>query len=75
MIRQIDLDEKRWRKRHTFEIKNKRNFLQGLSAADSWKMMRELYEFAREFHPGASPATMDKIKVLARVRALFGKVK
>ena len=69
--------ERRWRRYHGFEAKNRFRRLRNLSVRDSFEALKELYYFI-------SPPTdirnikkmsMLKIEVLSRVHSMFNKVR
>lgn len=69
--------ETRWEIHHKLEVKQRKYFLKQMSEEDSFRILKELHQFAcklgdkSEFHR----VDMDRIKALADVHALFGKLK
>ncbi|MBI1884096.1 MAG: hypothetical protein HYZ66_01245 [Chlamydiae bacterium] len=62
---------------HQFEEKEKRRFLKNLSEKQSFKIYKEMWLFAQrtKMIPRRLVINPDKIKTLASIHALFGRVK
>lgn len=69
--------EKRWKIYHRLEAKQKRRFLRKMSEEDGFKMLKELHRFAYKLGPKLRLDEIDmaKIKSLAHIHSMFGKVK
>lgn len=69
--------ENRWRAYHKLEEKDKELFFKKTSAGDRFKILKELHQFVYNLKDKKSVEKLDmaKIKTLARVHSVFGKVK
>lgn len=69
--------QKRWDIYHKFEKEQKAHFLKKLSEKESLGIFRELYRCAYNLSgkSGFNILDKDKIKTLARVHSIFGKIK
>jgi len=69
--------KKRWRRYRKFEQEARKVFLNRISAGEGFKILKELHQFVYDLKgkPGLERLNMDKIKTLARVHYIFGKVK
>ena len=69
--------EKHWKIYHRLEAKQKKHFLNKMSEKDGFKMLKELHQFAYKLggEAGFNKLDMVKIKALANVHSVFGKVK
>ncbi len=72
----ISRDLPRWRRYRRWEKVCKASSLQALTEKQSIKALEDLHLFAQALGVGAKydSADLQKIRVLARVHALFGKV-
>ena len=67
---------KNWKQYNEFESRYRKEFLKGLSRKRSFEIFQQLYDYASLFKASEfSPADQEHLKNLARVHALFGKVK
>ena len=68
--------ERRWRRYHGFEAKNRFRRLRNLSVRDSFEMLKELYYFILPRGGRKKIKKMDtlKIKALSRVHSMFNRV-
>ncbi len=66
-----------WQAYHNFEEKEKTFFLRKMSRKDSVNMLRQFYKFADGLKGKSHFTGIDKAKIkhLARVHAMFNKVK
>ncbi len=71
------LREKKWEIYHQFEDEQKRKFLKNLSVKDGFKAFKELYNFASRAGWVFKNRKFDeaKIKHLAKIHTLFGRIK
>jgi hypothetical protein len=69
--------EKKWGLYHKFELEIKRRFLDRLSQQDSLNILRDLHRcvYNSGRGPDFSALGRDKIKHLAKIHALFSRVK
>ena len=66
-----------WNTYRKFEKENKRRSLKRLSETDSFNILNQLHQFSLELSSKPRPKELNaaKIKTLARVHSMFGKVK
>lgn len=66
-----------WQAYHNFEEREKASFLRNMSEKESLNILRELYEFTDGLKDKRHFTILDndKIKHLARVHRIFGKIK
>ena len=69
------MKNRNWKAYHAFEGRQKSRLLKKLSTNDSFKILTDLYQFAYRFNnrPKFNKLDIAKIKLLARVHAVFGK--
>ena len=69
-------EERRWKAYYKFERQRRLSFLRSLSQKDTFVILRGLYSYVYNLSDAAfSKLDYNKIKALARVHSLFGKVK
>jgi len=69
--------ERQWNAYHRLEQKRKAYFLKKLSEADGFNLLNELHSFVYEsgVKRGLNKLDMAKIKTLANVHSMFGRIK